>query len=264
MKRIILFVILTAILLLCGCSDNASVSDNLQYHDDTDAAESNNPDIETTSSSASVPENSAPEIPDEYRTVINDLKTIVEFRISKTFEAEYNDGYFPETGEWFDFNSLSEQLQYAWSCMIAEMPGYPDGYSLDRYGYVLKDVNGDGIDELFFVRKDHSIIAIFTLVDGNPQLCDAFWSRYKCVITDKNEIYTLGSSGADHFDYIVKKLNFKNRFTVIKEFGADGEYYETVDNERVIVDKSRFDELCNEYPLVNGESWTESFIFDFE
>jgi len=269
MKRLISLVLLCVLLFLCGCSKklpftDTTVNTSADTTVDTDKTTNNESEHETSEDSESLPEKIDSDIADEYLPVIEYLKKIVEFRISKSFEADWNNGIFPETGDWFDYDSLSEQLEYAWSCMIVEMPGYPEDFSLDQYGYIVKDINEDSIDELFFVRKDYSVIAIFTLIDGKPQLCDAFWSRYKCVITDKNEIYTLGSSGADHFDYTVKTLDSKNGFNVIKEFGAEGEYYETIENKRETVDKARFDELYNMYPLENGTDWTNSFIFDFE
>lgn len=263
MKKLISLFMVILLLILCGCSGKESALDT---DTNTDTIETLNQkhDPETSENNDSVPENIKPEIPNEYRTVIDDLKTIIDFRTSKSFEVEYNNGSFPEIGGWFNYETLSNHLGYAWSCMITEMPGYPEKHILDQYGYILKDINNDSISELFFVRKDYSIIAIFTLVDGNPQLVDAFWSRYKCVITDQNEVYTFGSSGADYFNYAIKMLNSKNDFTVIKEFGAEGEYYEIFNNEREIVDKSRFDELYNKYPFENGVSWMKSFIFDFK
>ena len=48
----------------------------------------------------------------------------------------------------------------------------------DDLGYSLKDLTGDGSDELILLSKEYKIFAVYSIVDGKPKLLDRYWDRY--------------------------------------------------------------------------------------
>ena len=146
-KGLLFAFVLIICMLFCGCGDSQ-------------AASSINVSTKT------------PEViyPQEYKTVLEDYKKIVEFRVSKDFEERYNNREFPEISESLRSqinNKSNERLTENWGNMIAEMTAYIENPTVNSFGYVLKDVNSDGLDELFWVDEKRNILAVFTLNNGN-------------------------------------------------------------------------------------------------
>ena len=67
-------------------------------------------------------------------------------------------------------------------------------------GYAIRDINEDGIPELFILSKDQysdgMINALYTLQDNSAALVGAYWSRSRCALGVDGTIYLDGSSGA--------------------------------------------------------------------
>ena len=71
-----------------------------------------------------------------------------------------------------------------------------------NFGYAIRDINGDGISELFILSEDdgaddYTINAFYTLRNDNTVLVGAYWSRNRCALDADGTIYIDGSSGAD-------------------------------------------------------------------
>lgn len=131
-----------------------------------------------------------------YVDLINDYKKILDFRLSDDFEEKYNNGtYLPDISDELKAAIASGNSEH-WANMLAELPTGEEAFSIDYYGYILYDMNNDGIDELFWVRKDYSIIAIFTIYNETLTLLDAFWSRHRATINQQGVLITQGSGGA--------------------------------------------------------------------
>ena len=78
---------------------------------------------------------------------------------------------------------FSELLNYEY----LQYPGRgKEDYSSPHYklscGYALKDLNGDGVAELVLLNDDYTVIAIFSVVDGEPVLLDSYSPRRMCWI----------------------------------------------------------------------------------
>lgn len=81
--------------------------------------------------------------------------------------------------------------------------------SLEYDGYILKDLNRDGIDELVILPKgslstnglenDCMIDAVYTLVDGKPKRVLYSWDRKRNYLCSDGSIYCEGSDGAAYF-----------------------------------------------------------------
>lgn len=220
-------------------------------------------------------------LPPAYEDTVLDYKKVIDFRLSDTFESDYNGGQSvplnenltedlsTESQNAADFNG---DIDYKWTNMLVEMTDGLDDPSRKSFGYILKDINGDDTPELFWVREDYTILAVFTIKDNNAKLLDAYWSRYKCVLTDSGELYTLGSNGVANNNYQVKQLA-KNSVDMylIQEFGTDGIeyvhgvptgtiYYEVKEQQRIIVTEERYEELLSLYPFQNGNNWGQLII----
>ena len=63
-------------------------------------------------------------------------------------------------------------------------------------GYLIEDLSGDGIAELVVGETDGPINALFTLVDGEPQLVFEGWSRSSYVYMGGGYFYYYGSNSA--------------------------------------------------------------------
>lgn len=193
---------------------------------------------------------SALSIPNAYYSVLVKFHLVIDGIFSESFERDYNNGKF-------SIILTSKELEYKWNSMILDINDNMDNASSESFGYILKDINDDSVDELFLVRNDQSILAIFTIVDKTPCLLDAFWSKNKCVILDNYNIYTLTSSGAEDFEYATKKMNNKgDGLVVIKSFGCtDGNYFINENNKKKTIAYSEFETLLLLNPFKNSDSW---------
>ena len=66
-----------------------------------------------------------------------------------------------------------------------------------NFGYSLRDLNNDGIPELFIISANYSIHALYSLVNGNPVILGGYWSRNRCEVDENGIFYKNGSSGAE-------------------------------------------------------------------
>ena len=118
---------------------------------------------------------------------------------------------------------------------------------LDRTGYVLTDLDSDGLPELllgwlgneFWNLNEGYVFAIYTLVDGQPVLAVEGWERSTYVLGEDGFLYHCGSSGADRTEWN------KYRF----DPAAEG-YLETVEHISVPEDGQEAVEV--------GEGWMAS------
>jgi|GEM_PF-1769849 len=104
-------------------------------------------------------------------------------------------------------------------------------YSLDEpmrsgspIGYAIRDINEDGIPELFILTQDgdsgdETINALFTLRGGETALVDAYWSRNSCTLAADGTLYIDSSSGADSSTSAAYRLSAQTG-TLIKALGG--------------------------------------------
>lgn len=253
-KLITVSISIILLVVFCGCSSNKSAS-----------SEPQNKSVDDNNIELNVPFN----VPTEYTDVLSDYKKILEFRFSDTFEEDYNSGKTVVLNEKLqkDLQKPLEEftLEYRWSNMLVEMDSWlgKEG-TPEMFGYILKDINSDGINELFWVDEKNNILAIFTIVNGEAELLDAFWPRYAVVLTDSGELYTRGSGGASYVYYEIKKLKpNSSELDTMVEFAVDGydyetntvNYYEVINGEKISITEERFDELLSQYPFTLTQNW---------
>ena len=112
--------------------------------------------------------------------------------------------------------------------------------NLSDVGYVIEDIDGDGIKELIFANPTTSLIyEVYTMDDDTPKLVLASWER--STINYCGDHYCVeGSSGAAN--YVISSGNFRggewkteyHLYTDMMENGEIGYFYTTNDT----VDKS--------------------------
>ncbi len=116
----------------------------------------------------------------DYESILNG---IYEYIRDFSSESDYED---EEVG-------LFEELLY----------GCEKRNGLDGVGYALKDINADGVDELFIIgideyeESEHSaVLSIYTYVGDLPEFVDAGYSRKALYIGKNSEILEYGSQSA--------------------------------------------------------------------
>ena len=191
-----------------------------------------------------------------YRGVINLCQDYLDERDGKTDFAERFGIANEKEKEMFDQLFISSYLFY---------PGRgADDRTSPHYklsaGYAIRDLNGDGVDELVVLNADYVVGAIFSLADGKPILLRNYEPRDRGWIDANGWIHENGSSGADRSTNAVYRIvNAKGgpSMELIAEFGTNGhewldgvavqKYYKLVGGERVDITKAEHDALAEQY-----------------
>lgn len=106
------------------------------------------------------------------------------------------------------------------------------------YGYAYRDINDDGVDELF-VCSNMEIASVYTIKDGRIINLINGWSRNNVYLCSDNTFYSFGSGGAACSLYTSYKMNasgdaldVKDKYVwdatdlMINEYEYDGNSYE--------------------------------------
>ncbi len=197
--------------------------------------------------------------PEAYSSILEEYKTLAD-TIFRDIDAVL------DNEEWQDQNiPIFREEGIFWQPGIWSMPFWEDK---DAYGYALKDLNGDGSDELLLLLKDYSVLAVFSTADGKPKLVDNYWNRYYCNAIDKSNllyIYCFYDSAEDWYYTIERLSDDGSELLLIERYGMEtydydkGErymephYYKVIDgktySEREIISKSEFDEFMEKHPV---------------
>ena len=130
-------------------------------------------------------------------------------------------------------------------------------------GYAIKDLNGDGVDELVLLTDDYMVCAIFSITDGKPILLGNYRTRHSAWIDEKGWIHEHGSGGADNsMNAVYKIADGGASMELIAEFGTNGhewigdtaytKYYKLVNGEKVSITESEYFSLNEQYTKYLG------------
>ena len=98
-----------------------------------------------------------------------------------------------------------------------------DGNCYNRFGYTIKDLNSDGVDELILRLDDHQVVAVFTTVNDTPMLLENFWNRNRCWIDPDGYLHISGSNGAANSVSRICRVDEQTGILLlIEEYGTDG------------------------------------------
>lgn len=118
----------------------------------------------------------------------------------------------------------------------------------ENFGYAEQDLNGNGNPELLLLI-DHTVLAVFSTVDGKPILLDDYGPRHYCAIDSSGMIFTHTSGGATTWSYSIQKISpDDSQLLLVEEYGNDGSatgdgYYKIENGEPIPIDKEALDDF---------------------
>ena len=187
-----------------------------------------------------------PKNADSYEDILVKLDEAVRSLFAKDFEDKLKEGAYPSpTGE------LSDKWLDTLRDAKADFPNVDE----NAFGYKLIDINSDGISELFFMRSDDRVLAIFTMYEGKPCMVDCYNRSYIGVIRDTGEVYTMTVRDDGGYDYRIYTLNPSSGglYSTVS-FGYEGTIaYEMIDGATYTTSTERIAELQEEYPFELSE-----------
>lgn len=121
-------------------------------------------------------------------------------------------------------------------------------------GYSVKDLNGDGVDELVLLNDEYYVIAVFSYADGKPILLGNYMPRGSCWIDGEGCLHENASSGSMCFSHSIYEIAQGGEALVpLAEYGLDDVdfpktyYYQSVGGERSSITKAQYDALDEQY-----------------
>ena len=191
-----------------------------------------------------------------YRMAVKELTDLYSFVNSNPQEiASELFGLEPSTEkEWF--LSIIDAIYFFYGGHAEEDSSSP--HHKLSCGYAIKDLNGDGVDELVLLTNDYMVCAIFSIADGNPVLLGNYRTRHRAWIDEKGWIHEHSSNGADHSaNAIFRIADGGASIELIVEFGTNGHewigdtaytiYYKLVNGEKETITESEYLALNEQY-----------------
>ena len=169
-----------------------------------------------------------------------------------------------------DLDSNDDEKAYELECSF-EILVYEPGAKL---GYALYDINKDGVPELFILTEDHTILAIYSLIDDAPVLVGAYWSRNRCAMDKTGTLYIHASSGAS--DSYSASYSFSSggelnltEMVGVESFDEQGnafpepQYYRIVNGKKLIVNEEEAVSAWRKFPDVYSDNPTKDAGLNF-
>jgi len=273
-KILIVILVIDILLLLCYCgikntSDTPSQSEGATTSSaavTSTAAKTTHPTVTTPATTVGKdttvdqkPEEQASGHFSSYESILKLCRTAI-YRMDTVNENPRGlaDGLFG-----FDDSTEKEWFLDLYSSISVFHPGRgkEDRESMhykQSIGYAIKDLNGDGVDELVLLTDEYIVIAIFSMADSKPVLLANYWERNRAWIDEKGWIHNNGSSGASYSNNTVYKVAIGGAsFEVIAGFGTDGVewigeeavtiYYKLVNGEKIRITEAEYNALNEQY-----------------
>ena len=137
----------------------------------------------------------------------------------------------------------------------------------EEAGYCIKDINGDGSDELILLDENYHIYALFTIVNSQIKVVDTFWgeTNHTGAIGSDGTIYKHGYGKGDNYYGYARKISGKGELiglifkcvdNSVHTTEADDltpfelEYFKEINGERTVLRKESFIALYEEYSFI--------------
>ncbi len=141
---------------------------------------------------------------------------------------------------------------------------YSPHYKYDC-GYAIKDLNGDGVDELILLNADYTVVAIFSTSNGKPVLLGSYHPRNSCWLDWDGRIHVNGNSGSMYFCHQIYKIaDGGASLSLLTEYGADSllfpftYYYQVVNGQKTRISEEDYIALERQHNTYNGLSGKEA------
>lgn len=152
----------------------------------------------------------------------------------------------------FFYQAIVEQWDFQ-EISSRDFEPYDFPNNLDNSGFVYWDINSDGIEELFILRRADSeispILVGYTLVNEKPVRIFTSWARSRKHLCIDGSIYNVGSNGASYsVNYI---YDLVGSHLIVREGVLSGDYVEdgiTKYGWFLVTDEADFS--YSEYPLI--------------
>ena len=138
-------------------------------------------------------------------------------------------------------------------------------------GYALRDINNDGIPELFIISEEYSIHAIYSLYEGAPVLIGGFWPRHSCAVDDTGILYIWSSGGAGDWNIssnlfvpgnaelqLIEMVGVESFDEQTNEVLPSLRYYRVVDGNKTTISQEEFESAYDVFPGAYPEETTKS------
>lgn len=268
MRRIIAyFLVLCTVLTLAACASEKKGGE------DPKKAETKTEESVTSQAETGEKTPAKKDYETVYGELTADFKKLIGFRCSESFGENWYeklDGIgFSAAFQGILSAVVTEDHGDPISNMIAELPNTFAQVGAEDFGTILFDINGDETPELFWVRKDHSIVAVFTAANGEAIFLDAFYPRYQGFVSEDGTLYGWGTGGDRDNRCSVYRLTEEGKFETVSGFseGIDffGDptkvlYQEYTGTQSKEITRERFEELSEKYPKEYGKKWMENAI----
>ena len=255
---------LTAILLLLLCLSGCGGNSRRLMLPSGSALESTAPTEEAVETEP-LPSEEIPTFPQEetdpivklYQELVNDLRISISYRLSSDFNAGQVESRCLSrlSGTMQQIFNQSDDDRRTMDMVICELPMSQYQKQEADFGYIIHDINADGVPELFWVREDHSIAAIFTREQDKMVLLDGYGGRYRGYVSENNTLYSHGSNSAVDQEctvYAVSGGKLKELFQFGREDGAP---FEAVGEEHLTIPAQRMTDLNRYFPDGISSFW---------
>ncbi len=193
-----------------------------------------------------------------YESILRMYRKMVEVNPeSLTPEGENNSEidklfFFPneQAREWYE--DLENSIFFFY---YRKPKPYSETEDYTSYGYALKDLNGDGVEELVLLTDDGNLLALFTLCQGKPVLLrSSYYPRYRGYLNQDGLVMEKGSSGADMIDFSFYRIDASTgQLVFIEAIGLEGHtedlqtiYYHQIGEQKTYISEEAYNTLATE------------------
>jgi hypothetical protein len=150
---------------------------------------------------------------------------------------------FPERGRYYSYSP-----HYKYGC-----------------GYDIKDLNGDGTDELILLNADYTVVALFTFSNAKPVLLGNYHPRNTCWIDGEGRIHVDSQGSSTDVHHQIYRLDANaSSLTLLEEYGSDTilfpstHYYQVVNGQKKRITEENYKALVLQHGTYNGLSGKEA------
>lgn len=195
-------------------------------------------------------------LPQPYQNIVRDYKAIIELRRSIGEEAFLDSSDTLELSQELKdaiknnskFNATTDNEIFETASFMF-IPA-PNSNTDRNFGYVVKDINADGVGELIFTTDELSIISIVTMHNGTPYLVDIFYKRYRCLLTTDNKLHTITTGGSSTVNHGICSMSSNGELILEFFYGKDFKDNEATvscfkydNNDQIWITEEEFNEI---------------------